>query len=72
VAHDDAEGDLTMERTPVAEQPLIDDATATPWAEARERLNSPEQDRTYWLATVRPDGRQNVPDERRPVATLSM
>jgi nitroimidazol reductase NimA-like FMN-containing flavoprotein (pyridoxamine 5'-phosphate oxidase superfamily) len=49
------------ERTPVAEQPLVDgDATTTPWAEARERLETPERDRTYWLATVRPDGRPHV------------
>lgn len=48
------------ERTPVAEQPLIEDATATPWTEARERLDNPEQDRTYWLATVRPDGRPHL------------
>ncbi len=47
-------------RTPVSEQPLVGDATATPWAEARERLENPEQDRTYWLATVRPDGRPHV------------
>src|SRR6266540_2908636 len=49
------------ERTPVAVQPLIDGgATATPWAEARERLETPERDRAYWLATVRPDGRPHV------------
>lgn len=48
------------ERTPVAEQPLVEDAKATPWAEARERLANPERDRTYWLATVRPDGRPHV------------
>ena len=48
------------ERTPVAEQPLIEEATATPWAAARERLANPEPGRTYWLATVRPDGRPHV------------
>ena len=47
-------------RTPVAEQPLTDEATATPWAAARERLANPEPGRTYWLATVRPDGRPHV------------
>ena len=34
-----------------------DDATATPWAEARERLEKAE---VYWLSTVRPDGRPHV------------
>jgi nitroimidazol reductase NimA-like FMN-containing flavoprotein (pyridoxamine 5'-phosphate oxidase superfamily) len=48
------------DRTPVTAQPLVDDATATPWAAARERLENPEQGRTYWLATVRPDGRPHV------------
>lgn len=48
------------ERTPVAEQPLADGAMVTPWREARERLEHPEPGRTYWLATVRPDGRPHV------------
>ena len=49
------------ERTPVAEQPLTDtDAAATSWAVARQRLENPERPRTYWLATVRPDGRPHV------------
>src|ERR687883_107789 len=48
-------------RTPAAEQPLVgEDTPATAWAAARERLENPEQDRTYWLATVRPDGRPHV------------
>src|SRR5919204_1141872 len=48
-------------RTPVAGQPLVgEDTTATAWTAARERLENPEQDRTYWLATVRPDGRPHV------------
>lgn len=34
-----------------------DDATATPWEEARERLALAE---VYWLSTVRPDGRPHV------------
>jgi nitroimidazol reductase NimA-like FMN-containing flavoprotein (pyridoxamine 5'-phosphate oxidase superfamily) len=53
------------ERTPVAEQPLVaaDATAATPWAEVRERLETPERDRIYWLATVRPDGRPHI----RPV-----
>lgn len=41
------------EREPVAAQPLVaDDGSATPWAEARERLETPERERTYWLATA--------------------
>jgi nitroimidazol reductase NimA-like FMN-containing flavoprotein (pyridoxamine 5'-phosphate oxidase superfamily) len=34
-----------------------DDATATPWAEAREVLAAAK---VYWLSTVRPDGRPHV------------
>jgi hypothetical protein len=46
------------ERTPVAEQPLVDDgAGSTSWEVARERLENPEKPRTYWIATVRPVGR---------------
>ena len=48
------------ERIPVTEQPLTDEATATPWAATRERLANPERGRTYWLATVGPDGRPHV------------
>ncbi len=48
------------ETQPVSEQPLIPDATATPWSKALERLENPEKYRTYWLATVRPDGRPHV------------
>jgi hypothetical protein len=48
-------------RTPVAEQPLVDGAApATAWTAARQRLAHPEPDRTYWLATVRPDGRPHL------------
>ena len=52
-------------RTPVAEQPLVPGDT-TPWATASARLETPEKDRTYWLATVRPDGRPHV----RPILGL--
>lgn len=46
------------DREPVAEQSLIaDDTTPTPWAEARGHL---ERGSTYWLATVRPDGRPHA------------
>lgn len=34
-----------------------DNATATPWAEARELLEKAE---VYWISTVRPDGRPHV------------
>ena len=52
-------------RTPVAEQPLVPGDT-TPWATASARLETPEKDRTHWLATVRPDGRLHV----RPILGL--
>lgn len=44
---------------PVAAQPLIADDARPPtaWEEARRRL---EEADTYWLATVRPDGRPHV------------
>jgi hypothetical protein len=48
------------ERAPMVEQPLVQDAAATPWARARDRLENPERARTYWPATVRPDGRPHV------------
>lgn len=49
------------QRTPVTEQPLTDgDGGATPWTVAQERLENPERPRTYWIATVRPDGRPHV------------
>ena len=50
---------MTVE-TPMAElgkQFSSPDATPTPWAEARERLEKAE---VYWLSTVRPDGRPHV------------
>jgi nitroimidazol reductase NimA-like FMN-containing flavoprotein (pyridoxamine 5'-phosphate oxidase superfamily) len=54
------------EKEPAAElEPHFssDDATATPWAEARERLATAK---VYWLSTVRPDGRPHV----TPVAAV--
>jgi hypothetical protein len=54
------------EKEPVAElerQFSSDDATATPWAEARERL---AKAKVYWLSTVRPSGRPHV----TPVAAV--
>jgi hypothetical protein len=51
----------TVERAPVHEQALTGDASSTTsWAVARERLENPEKPRTYWLATVRPDGRPHL------------
>lgn len=45
----------------MAEQPLVaEGAKATPWTDATARLETPERDRTYWLTTVRPDGRPHV------------
>jgi nitroimidazol reductase NimA-like FMN-containing flavoprotein (pyridoxamine 5'-phosphate oxidase superfamily) len=53
------EGDETMaENGPVTTQSLIaDDATPVPWAEACGRL---AKIGTYWLATVRPNGRPHA------------
>ncbi len=49
-----------MTRDQPATEPMIPDAEATPWAEARERLEKPEKYRTYWIATVDPDSRPHV------------
>jgi hypothetical protein len=38
----------------------LTDRGAAPWATAAERLENPERPRTYWLATVRGDGRPHV------------
>jgi nitroimidazol reductase NimA-like FMN-containing flavoprotein (pyridoxamine 5'-phosphate oxidase superfamily) len=56
------------ENEPVAElEPHFssDDASATPWAEARDRLATAQ---VYWLSTVRPDGRPHV----TPIAALCL
>ena len=48
------------ENVPITEletQFSSNDATATPWAEAREILAAAK---VYWLSTVRPDGRPHV------------
>ena len=51
----------TREPTPTREQSLIGDQThTTSWDVARERLAKPENQRTNWLATVRPDGRPHL------------
>jgi hypothetical protein len=45
-------------KEPVSAQSLsADGAAVTPWVRARRRLEDAE---TYWLATVRPDGRPHV------------
>jgi hypothetical protein len=38
----------------------LTDRGAAPWDTAEERLENPEKPRTYWLATVRDDGRPHV------------
>jgi nitroimidazol reductase NimA-like FMN-containing flavoprotein (pyridoxamine 5'-phosphate oxidase superfamily) len=42
------------------ETKALTDRGAAPWATAEERLENPERPRTYWLATVRDDGRPHV------------
>ena len=52
---------MTHERAPDRTQSLIDEgAETTPWEVARTRLANPEQPRTCWLATMRPDGRPHL------------
>ena len=55
------------DKTPVDAQALTDRGAA-PWATAEERLENPERPRTYWLATVRGDGRPHV----RPIIGMWM
>ncbi len=48
---------MTQERAPERTQSLMgDEAETSPWELARTRLANPEQSRTCWLATTRPDG----------------
>jgi pyridoxamine 5'-phosphate oxidase-like protein len=52
---------MTKERAPEREQPLTGDKSATTsWGFAEERLANPENPRTCWLATTRPDGRPHL------------
>ena len=52
---------MTRERTPDHVQSLArDEAETTSWEMARGRLANPEQSRTCWLATTRPDGRPHL------------
>jgi hypothetical protein len=47
-------------RTSVEERSLVDTGEATAWKAARDRLGTPERDRTYWLTTLLPDRRPHV------------
>jgi hypothetical protein len=46
------------DKEPMAEPFRADDATVTPWAEVCAHLERAPD--TYWLATVRPNGRPHV------------
>jgi hypothetical protein len=49
------------EREPIVEHLGTQDTpTITPWAEIRDSLAAAGEERTTWLATVRPDGRPHV------------
>ena len=49
------------ERAPDDERSLVGDGSETsPWELARQRLAEPEDSRTSWLATTRPDGRPHL------------
>ena len=51
----------TTHAGPKTEESLLGgDTRPTPWAEARARLQKAEKYRTYWLTTIRPDGRPHV------------
>ena len=48
---------MAQERSPERAHALVGDGSeAMSWKLARERLATPEQPRTCWLATTRPDG----------------
>ena len=52
---------MAQERAPEHETSLVQDETrTTSWEVARERLANPENQRTSWLATTRPDGRPHL------------
>ena len=52
---------MTQERSPDHERSLVGDGSETsPWDLARQRLAEPEDSRTSWLATTRPDGRPHL------------
>lgn len=50
-----------MKTNPTAEQMLdAENASAMPWAEARERLAEEQSHGSSWLTTIRPDGAPHV------------
>ena len=52
---------MTQERAPESERSLVgEEAWTTSWEVARDRLANPEEQRTSWLATTRPDGRPHL------------
>ena len=52
---------MTQDRAPVRTTSLLEGASVTAsWELARARLANPEQSRTCWLATTRPDGRPHL------------
>ena len=52
---------MTQERAPEDERSLVGDGSeTTTWELARDRLANPEDARTCWLATTRPDGRPHL------------
>lgn len=52
---------MAQERAPERERSLVpDESKTTSWNMARERLANPENPRTSWLATTRPDGRPHL------------
>jgi hypothetical protein len=52
---------MTQERAPERERSLVgEESGTTSWEVARNRLANPEEQRTSWLATTRPDGRPHL------------
>jgi hypothetical protein len=52
---------MTQERAPELERSLAGEKSGTTsWEVARDRLANPEDQRTSWLATTRPDGRPHL------------
>jgi hypothetical protein len=52
---------MTQERAPQLERSLVgEESGTTSWEVARDRLANPEEQRTSWLATTRPDGRPHL------------
>ena len=52
---------MTQQRAPELERSLVgEESGTTSWEVARDRLANPEEQRTSWLATTRPDGRPHL------------